>query len=173
MGAVPNATSRRAKSASSKGAPNSSGGPIMLTIWGPMGPHSNGGPKILWHRGKCSGYSSHGRTNICSADSRTNISRQIATTYMRVIQLCQIDAGSSTCSLSVLLSAMERSLRTCIVLEGVSAGIINTHVPCSCAVCTSHGYYLLILLKVPFLLLSTNEILAKNIPESISQKGIK
>jgi len=29
---------------------NPGGGPIMLTIWGPMGPYSNGGPKILWHR---------------------------------------------------------------------------------------------------------------------------
>ena len=33
--------------------------------------------------------------------------------YMRVIQLGLIDAGSSTCSLSVLLSAVETSLRTC------------------------------------------------------------
>jgi len=44
---VPNATSRRVKSASSKGA--------LKPQWGAhnvnnMGPHSNGGPKILWHR---------------------------------------------------------------------------------------------------------------------------
>ena len=44
MVAVPNATSRRAKSASSKGAPKSQWGAHNVNN---MGPHSNGGPKIL------------------------------------------------------------------------------------------------------------------------------
>ena len=43
---------------------------------------------------------------------------------MRVIQPCLIDTGSSTRSLSVLMSAMKTSLgRTCTVFDGALAGI--------------------------------------------------
>ena len=51
--------------------------------------------------------------------------------YMRAMQLGLIDAGSSTCSLSVLLSTVETSLRTRTALEiaqGALAGIISRHI---------------------------------------------
>ena len=46
------------------------------------------------------------------ADSNNDWNR-----YMRAIQIAMIDAGSSTCSLSVLLLAVETSLRTWTALE--------------------------------------------------------
>ena len=67
--------------------------------------------------------------------------------YMRAIQLGMIDTGSSTCSLSVLLSAVEMSLRTWTGLEiaqWASVAIISTHVrvPCILATATILGRHL-------------------------------
>ena len=70
--------------------------------------------------------------------------------YMRAIQLCLIDAGSSMHSLSVLLSAVKMSLRTQTGLEiaqWASSGIISTHVcvPPVLAVSTIRGQRLIYL----------------------------
>ena len=66
---------------------------------------------------------------------------------MRAIQVGLIDTGSSTRSLSVLLSAMETSLRTQTPLEitqWVSVAIISTRIrpPCILAVATIWGWHL-------------------------------
>ena len=89
---------------------------------------------------------------------------------MRVIQPCLIDTGSSTRSLSVLMSAMKKGLgRTRTVFEGVLAGIFIF----SAHVCALHlqaaatiREWRLFHLELLFILKN----LAKNAPESISQR---
>ena len=62
---------------------------------------------------------------------------------MRAMQTGLIDAGSSVCSLSVLLSAVVTSLSTHTALGDSSVYIGgNYQYTCSCTMCTSHGYYL-------------------------------
>ena len=80
---------------------------------------------------------------ISSADSNNAWMR-----YTQAIQLGLIDAGSSMCSLSVLLSAVEMSLRTQIALEiaqWAPATIISTHVRALCILvaATIRGWLLL------------------------------
>ena len=68
--------------------------------------------------------------------------------YMWVIQIGLIEAGSSMHSLSVLLSAVEMSLRTCTILEiaqGALAAIISTRTlcaQCELATATIQGWHL-------------------------------